>query len=425
MFGSSISVRGLAAIAAACAVLCLGAADASAAPLVWASNLGEDTVSTVDSVTGRAVGAPIPVPDEPESIAITPNGRRAVVVSDGKAAATVIDTATRTPVRTFEFGSAVGMVAISPDGRKAYVTLESSGEIGAIDPETATVVGSFPVGAQARAVAFSPDGAEAFVGLVSGSIVVVDTATDEVVGKPIPIGGPATSIVFAPDGKTAYATSDGIDEVQVIDVTLAKVVKSIPVSTGSEPHSLAVSPDGRHVYVGSKEPPAISLIETPEDRIVRGPIPLTVTPNEIAVTPDGSTVLVAGGKVVPVNLPGGISEPPFDLAGNDVFGLAIAPDQSPTAAFGPPADVAAGAPAAFSGAASTDPDGSVVSWAWAFGDGGKASGITVSHAYAQSGTFDAKLSVVDNEGCGEAKSSPGAPRSARATSGRASRIRSR
>jgi len=403
MARSSVSVRGLAAIAAACALFCIGAANASAAPLLWASNFGEDTVSTLDSATGHAVGTPIAVPDEPESIAITPNGRRALVVSDAKGSVTVIETATRTPVKTLEFGSAVGMVAISPDGRKAYVTLGSSGEIGAVDPETATLVGSFPVGAQPRSVAFSPDGTEAFVGLASGSIVVVDTAADAVVGKPIPIGGPVTSIVFAPDGKTAYATSDLIDEVQVIDVVLGKVVKSIPVSTGSEPHTLAASPDGRHVYVGSKEPPELSLIETPEDQIVRGPIPLAVTPNEIAATPDGSTAFVAGGKVIPINLPGGFAEPPFDVAGNDVFGLAVAPDQSPTAAFTAPADVAAGALVTFNGSASTDPDGSVDDWAWTFGDGGKASGMTVSRAYAQSGTYGAKLSVVDNEGCGEAQ----------------------
>lgn len=403
MSGPSTSVRGLAAIVAACVLLCLAAANASAAPLVWVSNFGEDTVSTVDSATGRAVGTPIPVPDEPESIAITPNGGRALVLGDAKGTATVIDTAMRSVLTTDEFESAVGTVAISPDGRKAYVSLRSREEIAVIDLETGGLVGSFLVGGEPRSLAVSPDGREAFVGLASGKIVVVDTATEAVVGKPIPVGGPVASVAFSPDGKTAYATSELIDDVLVIDVVSGEVVTSVPVWTGSKPYSLAVSPDGLHVYVGTKEPPALSIVETGEDRIIRGPTTLSVTPNEIAVTPDGSTAIVAGGKVIPVNLPGGIAEPPFDAAGNDVFGLVVAPDQSPTAAFAAPADVAAGALVTFNGTASTDTDGSVVSWEWAFGDGGRAEGPTVSRAYAQSGTFDASLSVVDNEGCGEAQ----------------------
>ncbi|MBS1893113.1 MAG: PKD domain-containing protein [Actinobacteria bacterium] len=403
MFGSSISVRGLAAALVACALLCLGAANASAAPLVWASNFGEDTVSTVDSVTGQAVGTPIPVPAEPESIAITPNGRRALVVSDGKSSAALIETAARKPVKTFEFGSAAGMVAISPDGRTGYVTLEAPGEIAVVNPETATLAGSFPVGAQPRSVAFSPDGSEAFVGLGTGSIAIVDTATEEVVGKSIPIGGVPTSIVFSPDGKTAYATSDAIDEVQVIDVARGEVVKSIPVPSGSKPHSLAVSPDGRHVYLGSIEPPSLSLIETAQNQIVGKPIPLTIAPYELAVTPDGSTALVAGGEVVPVNLLAGRTEPSFGIAGHDVHGLAVAPDQSPTAAFTAPTDVTPGTQATFSGAASADPDGTIASWSWAFGDGGTGTGISATHTYGATGTYAAKLSVVDNEGCGGAQ----------------------
>jgi YVTN family beta-propeller protein len=400
---TSISVRGLAAIAALCAVFCVTAASASAAqPLLWASNFGEDTVSTLDSATGRAVGTPIAVPDEPESIAITPNGRRAVVVSDGFGNVTLIDTATRTPVESFDLESAVAMVAISPDGQRAYAALESEGKIAVIDPETAKAIGSFPVGAQPRSVAFSPDGSEAYVGLGTGEIVVVDTATEEVVGKPIPIGGFVTSIAFSPGGETAYATSNAIDEVQVIDVALGEVVKSIPVAPGSEPHSLAVSPDGRDLYVGSIEPPSITVVEIPAYHVIGKPIPLPTRPNEIAIAPGGATALVAGGEVVPVNLSGGRAEPSFAAAGNDVFGLAITPNQSPTAVFTAPGAVA-GSPATFSGTASTDPDGFVVTWNWEFSDGGTATGLRATHTYKTAGTYRATLSVVDNEGCGEAQ----------------------
>src|SRR5262249_15054808 len=51
---------------------------------------------------------------------------------------------------------------------------------------------------------------------------------------------------------------------------------------------------------------------------------------------------------------------------------------------------------AFSGAGSSDPDGTIVSYSWTFGDGGSGSGISVSHTYSTAGTFTATLTVTDN-----------------------------
>jgi PKD repeat protein len=52
----------------------------------------------------------------------------------------------------------------------------------------------------------------------------------------------------------------------------------------------------------------------------------------------------------------------------------------------------------FNGSGSYDPDGSIVSYAWDFGDGNTATGKTPTHTYAQNGTFTVKLKVTDNDG---------------------------
>jgi PKD repeat protein len=55
----------------------------------------------------------------------------------------------------------------------------------------------------------------------------------------------------------------------------------------------------------------------------------------------------------------------------------------------------------FSGAASTDPDGAIQSYAWAFGDGATAatgSTATTTHSYSAAGTYTVTLTVTDDRG---------------------------
>jgi len=53
---------------------------------------------------------------------------------------------------------------------------------------------------------------------------------------------------------------------------------------------------------------------------------------------------------------------------------------------------------AFDGSRSLDHDGRIIAYDWDFGDGAKARGATVSHAYAKSGTYTVTLTVTDDSG---------------------------
>lgn len=53
---------------------------------------------------------------------------------------------------------------------------------------------------------------------------------------------------------------------------------------------------------------------------------------------------------------------------------------------------------AFDGTASFDPDGSIISWLWDFGDGSSATGATATHVYTKDGNIVAKLTVTDDMG---------------------------
>jgi len=77
----------------------------------------------------------------------------------------------------------------------------------------------------------------------------------------------------------------------------------------------------------------------------------------------------------------------------------VAPNTAPVASFGATGSGGvAPVTASFDGSSSYDPDGSIASWAWDFGDGTSSTGATASHLYAQAGSYTVKLTVTDDRG---------------------------
>lgn len=73
-------------------------------------------------------------------------------------------------------------------------------------------------------------------------------------------------------------------------------------------------------------------------------------------------------------------------------------NQPPVASAGGPYSGVVAQNVPFSGGGSFDPDGSINSYSWSFGDGGTGSGISLTHTYAATGTYPVTLMVTDNLG---------------------------
>jgi len=68
----------------------------------------------------------------------------------------------------------------------------------------------------------------------------------------------------------------------------------------------------------------------------------------------------------------------------------------PIAAAGPDRDAQVGQAITFNGSSSSDPDGTIVSYQWNFGDGNTGSGVNAVHSYSAVGTYTVTLTVTDN-----------------------------
>jgi PKD repeat protein len=85
--------------------------------------------------------------------------------------------------------------------------------------------------------------------------------------------------------------------------------------------------------------------------------------------------------------------------GSTTKDVTVSTSQSPTAVFiYSPSNPEVGENVYFNASESTDPDGTITSYQWDFGDGSLGSGITITHSFSDSGTYTVILTVTDDKG---------------------------
>jgi YVTN family beta-propeller protein len=166
-------------------------------------------------------------------------------------------------------------IAISPDGRLALSSEYGTGDdrgrtLLVIDVPTASYLGRIDLGPDSRphSFAFLPDGRRAVATMEdSDELALVDVVALTVI-ETFPTGGREGHMVrLSPDGGTAYVTSRGAEgTLSVIDLSGDRA--PVVVETGPGAEGLAVSPDGREVWVVNRSAESISIVDTESLEVV-------------------------------------------------------------------------------------------------------------------------------------------------------------
>src|SRR4026207_525131 len=131
------------------------------------------------------------------------------------------------------------------------------------------------------------------------NVHIIDPATNKVVGV---INGIEVNhgIGAAPDGGRICVSDEAEGTLDAVDAKTLKVIKKVPLT--GHPNNMAVSKDGRRVYVGIiQEPGGVNVIDTATLTRVKN-IPTKGTIHNPYVTPDGKYVVAGsiGGKTINV-----------------------------------------------------------------------------------------------------------------------------
>ena len=133
---------------------------------------------------------------------------------------------------------------------RVYQTNSAGDEVDVIDPATNKIVQTVKDIEVPHGVGFSPDGTRAWISCEAEKTVwVVDTKTAHLIQK-IPLSGHPNNLAVSRDGKRVFvAILESPGAVDVIDTGSLTNIKSIPVK--GPVHNTYVTPDGKYAIAGS------------------------------------------------------------------------------------------------------------------------------------------------------------------------------
>ena len=319
----------------------------------------------------------------PIGIAITPDGKRAVVAEQGnppfiQSSVTILDLTTNpitvlsppSPIMDPNFNRCLS-VAITPDGNRALVTNQGTpptfvdGSVSVIDLTTYSVSTPIMGLGQLFLVAITPDGQRALVADASKNVVhVLDLTSSPISQLPDIIGfNNPSGVAISRDGKRALisnqGTGPGTGSISLLDLTRTPIAMRTPLTGLGQPTGISFSPDGTQAVVS--------------DQLANVAYIIDMTKNPIRIV-----------KTIP-----GLNTP---------IGVAITPDQAPTASF---TYVQKGSTFTFNASKSFSPVGEIASYSWDFGDQNTlvTDNPKVKYTYAVPfGSFKVTLTVTNTAG---------------------------
>lgn len=194
----------------------------------------------------------------------------------------------------------IGGITVSGDGGRLLVTNFADDSISVIDSASGDIVATVfdvpePFGiATGRGRAYAATAGAAF-----DSIAVIDIAGAELVAS-YPVALNITDLVADPAGHRVYVARTGAADADVLVVDAERgPVRSIavPATAGTSTGCIRISPDGRSLYLAVHRPDGDAVIVVSvagSDLKITDTVEVAVTIRDMAVSPDGTTVFVAG-----------------------------------------------------------------------------------------------------------------------------------
>jgi len=253
------------------AALTAGPVDPGDGPTLVVVNKDESTVSILD-LGSAAILATLPTGTGPHECAASADGRWAVVTNYGArtpgSSLTVIDLDALTVARTIELGfSRPHGIAFLPDNQRVAVTSETGRAVLVVDVITGAMTNLVATDQNgSHMVAVGADGRVAYTANIgNGSLSALDLGSTSK-ARVLAVGPETEAIALSPDGREVWLGSNSTGRVFVVDVTRWLVADSI--QTSGHPYRVGFSPDHSLALVTNPFTDEVQIIDPASKRIL-------------------------------------------------------------------------------------------------------------------------------------------------------------
>ncbi len=252
------------------------------------------TLSFVDPLQIKEI-AKIPVPGGPHELAVSTDNRFAYLANYYQAdeklghSISVIDIAARKEIKKIELGGLEMPHGIVELGGKLYFTSEHSRTVARYNTITDSVDWIRGTGQSLTHIpVVSPDGKRLYAtNMNSDSVTMIDiegSGQDAAAIKQISVGSKPEGIAVSPDGKELWVGHNGDGGVSVIDTATLAVKKTF--KAGRMPIRLKFTADGKRVVIVDPRTSEVIIYEAATSQEVKripvpgGPVSFAFSPNE-------------------------------------------------------------------------------------------------------------------------------------------------
>ncbi len=253
-------------------------------------------VIVMDLAENKVLGM-IPVNLDPRYLAWSSSKNKIYVPNKGNDSISVIDGESFEVIKTIEEVRDPRKIIIHEEHSRGYVINYSQNALTILDLAEDEVQGKIPLPGAPLGVALSQDGQKLYVTLHDHhSLALIDTPSLEL-SQTLPLGTHPSDLVLEPTRNSLYVVIRGENRVAILDSEELKVIGNIPV--GENPQHIILHPTLPLAYVSNFGSDSVSVISLTEKREIKR-IYSVITPNALAMLPDGSKLLVTGDYQVTV-----------------------------------------------------------------------------------------------------------------------------
>ena len=211
----------------------------------------------------------------------------------------LIDLASRKVVATVPTGVGPHEVAVSPDGKIAvvanYGAQTPGNSLTVINIPSKQVIKTIDLGEYRRphGIVWLKGNEIALTSEANKALLVVDVNSGKISANAVTDQNVSHMVVVSPKHNRAFVANIGSGSVTVIDLKTMKKVADLPTGAGAE--GIDISPDEKEVWVSNRAANTVSIIETVFPKVV-GTVESKDFPIRVKFTPDGKQVLVSNAR---------------------------------------------------------------------------------------------------------------------------------